>query len=68
MIDAQSALFWFLITGTLGVVTKVAWNVSNHIGKEITAEDLLPMPPPHPPLPRFVFTKPGLMKELGGKP
>ncbi|MBA7656168.1 hypothetical protein ES703_64083 [subsurface metagenome] len=63
MIDAESAIFWFFVAGTLGVATKVAWEVSNRIGKEITAEDLLPMPPPHLPLPRFLY-KPELMAEL----
>ncbi len=64
MIDPESALFWFLVTGTLGVVSKVAWNVSTRIGTEIKAGDLLPMPPPYPPVPRFLYTKPELLAEL----
>jgi len=63
MVDPESAIFWFFVAGTLGVATKVAWEVSNRIGKEITTEDLLPMPPPHPPLPRFLY-KPELLAEL----
>ena len=65
MLDPESAIFWFFVAGTLGVATKVAWEVSNRIGREITAEDLLPLAPwEGPPLPRFTKTKPGLLAEL----
>jgi len=63
MIDPESAIFWFFVAGTLGVATKVAWEVSNRIGKEVTVEDLLPMPPPYPPVPRFLYNK-ELMESL----
>lgn len=65
MIDPESGLFWFVISGTLGVLGKVAWGVSNKIGGKITLSDLLPLAPwEGPPLPRFTKTKPELLAEL----
>jgi len=67
MLDPETGVFWFIAAGTLGVIGKIAWGISDKLGGKLTMSDMMPMPPPHPPLPRFVFTKPELLGELKGK-
>ena len=64
MIDPESGLVWFVFAGTLGVISKAAWNVSNRIGPKITLADLRPALPPRLPLPIFMYEKPELLAEL----
>ena len=53
------------IVGAIGaIVGATALKVGGKIGGQLDEEDLLPMPPPYPPIPRFVYTKPELLKEL----
>lgn len=53
------------IVGAIGAIAgATALKVGRKIGGQLDEEDLLPMPPPYPPFPRFVYTKPELLKEL----
>lgn len=57
-----------LVVGAVGGVgaagTFVAFHVAEKIGDELKPADLLPMPPPALPLPRFLYTKPHLAERL----
>ncbi|MBA7703487.1 hypothetical protein ES703_112273 [subsurface metagenome] len=53
------------IVGAIGAIAgATALKVGRKIGGQLDEEDLLPMPPPYPPIPRFIYTKPELLKEL----
>lgn len=60
-----------IIVGVVGAVGALAgattFKVGREIGPKLSAEDLLPMPPPHLPLPRFLYTKPEVLAELRRK-
>ena len=64
MIDPGTGLILFVVGGIGLVATATGFKVAERLGPELEAKDLLPMPPPHPPLPRFMFTKPELLEEL----
>ena len=53
------------IVGGIGTASTFAvFKVAQKIGNELKPGDLLPMPPPYPPVPRFLYTKPGLADKL----
>ncbi|MBA7660135.1 hypothetical protein ES703_68134 [subsurface metagenome] len=53
------------MVGAVGAVAGAsAFEVGRKIGGKLETEDLIPMPPPYPPLPRFLYTKPELLAEL----
>ena len=60
-----------LIVGIVGAVGAVAgataFKVGRKLGDQLDEDDLLPMPPPFPPVPRFLYTKPEVMRELRRK-
>lgn len=64
MVDPETGLLLFIVGGIGTVATFTAFKTAEKIGPKIEAKDMLPMPPPHPPLPRFLFTKPGVAKSL----
>ena len=64
MLDPETSLILFVVGGIGTLVSFTAFKVAQEIGPKIEAKDLLPMPPPYPPLPRFLFTKPELLAEL----
>lgn len=53
-----------LIGGIGAAGTYLSFHVGEEIGDELQPQDLLPMLPPYPPLPRFVYTKPHLVERL----
>lgn len=67
MIDPETGLLLFIIGGIGTVVTFGAFSTAEKLGPKIEPKDLLPMPPPYPPLPRFFYTKPELLRELRRK-
>ena len=62
-------LVTLLVVGVVGgfgaAGTFVAFHIAEKIGEDITSDDFRPMPPPYPPLPRFLYTKPHLAEKLG---
>ena len=64
MVDPETGIILFVVGGIGTVVTFSLFKLSERLGPKITATDLLPMPPPYPPLPRFLFKKPELLAEL----
>jgi len=64
MLDPETGLIMFIVGGVGTLVSFNTFKVAQQIGPKLEASDLLPMPPPHPPLPRFMFTKPELLSEL----
>jgi len=65
MLDPETGLFIFLITGISGVLTYTAFHTAEIAGPKLTLRDMLPLTPwEGPPLPRFTKTHPGLLAEL----
>jgi len=60
-----------LIVGIVGAIGAIAGatalKVGRKVGGQLDEEDLLPMPFPYPPVPRFLYTKPELLAELTRK-
>ena len=68
MLDPETGLFLFIIGGIGTVASFSAFAAAEKLGPKIVASDLLPMPFPYPPLPRFLYSKPELASALvGGK-
>ncbi len=56
------------IVGAVGAVAgATALETGRRIGSQIEPKDLLPMLPPYPPLPRFLY-KPELLASMRRKP
>lgn len=64
MIDPETGLILFVIGGIGTVATFTAFKVAERLGPEIGPKDLLPMPPPYPPLPRVLWKKPELLRRV----
>lgn len=64
MINPGTGLVIFLITGLGGVMTYSAFHYAEKAGPKLEAKDWLPMLPPYPPVPRFMYEKPELLAEL----
>lgn len=64
MLDPETGLILFIVSGTGALATLFAYNAAKELGPKLEAGDLLPALPPHPPLPQFMFTKPELIKDL----
>jgi len=63
-LDPETGLIMFIVGGIGTVVSFTAFKIAQQIGPGIEPNDLLPMPPPAPPLPRFLFTKPEVLAEM----
>ncbi len=64
MLDPGTSLILFIVGGVGAVAYFTTWEAAQQIGPKIKPSDLLPMPPPYPPLPRFMYTKPELLAGL----
>jgi hypothetical protein len=57
-----------LVVGAIGGIgaagTLLTYHIAERLGDELKPEDLRPMPPPYPPLPTFLYTKPYLVEKL----
>ncbi|GAH46897.1 unnamed protein product [marine sediment metagenome] len=62
--EPGTGLLIFIVAGIAGVTTYGAYGFAKKAGPELEASDLLPMPPPYPPLPRFMYEKPELLQSL----
>lgn len=67
MLDPETGLIMFVVGGIGTVVSFAAYKAAQTIGPKIEPSDLLPMPFPYPPLPRFMYKKPELLAELRGR-
>lgn len=65
MLDPETGLLLFLVAGLAGVATYSAYDFATKAGPKLESGDLLPMPPPYPPFPRFMYIKPEVLAELG---
>lgn len=53
------------LAGGIGATgTFITFHVARMVGEELKPEDLLPLPPPNLPVPRFFYTKPELVAKL----
>jgi len=64
MPDPETLLMVGVIGGLAAAGTLLAFKFAEGAGPLLSPEDLLPMPPPYPPVPRFMYTKPGLPTEM----
>jgi len=64
MVDPETGFLLFIVGGIGTVATFTAFKAAEKIGPKVGPNDLLPMPPPYPPLPRFLFTKPEVVAEM----
>ncbi|MHA1812893.1 MAG: hypothetical protein ACTSYX_05590 [Candidatus Thorarchaeota archaeon] len=64
MIDPETGLIIFVVAGVGSLVTFATYDIATKIGPQLESGDLLPMPPPYPPLPRFVYTKPTVVESI----
>lgn len=53
-----------VVVGIGGVVTYSIFQFATKVESKLEPRDLLPMPPPYPPVPRFIYEKPELVAEL----
>jgi len=64
VIDPETGLIIFIVSGIGALATVTAFKAAKELGPKLAAGALLPAPFPYPPLPRFLFTKPELTKDL----
>ncbi len=62
--EPGTGLILFVVGGAGVLATYTGFKVAERLGPELEAGDLLPMPPPYPPLPRFMYKKPEASAEL----
>lgn len=63
-IDPEALLIVGVVAAGASLLTYTGAKVAERAGGQLEAEDFLPMPPPYPPLPRFMYQKPELLAEL----
>lgn len=68
VLDPQFALLVFVVGGATSVVGAAAWNIGRKVSPMIDSSDLVPMAPPYPPLPRFLWDRPEVMQAIFGGP
>jgi len=57
MITPQTLIIVGVIGGLGAAATYGTFHYAEKLGPKLTATDLLPMPPPYPPVPRFLYKK-----------
>lgn len=62
--EPGTGLILFVVAGVGLLATYTGLKVAEGIGPELKPEDWLPMPPPYPPLPKFMYEKPELLESL----
>jgi len=61
--EPGTGLILFVVGGVGLLATYTGFKVANSVGPQLEASDLMPMPFPYPPLPRFAYKK-ELLAEL----
>ncbi len=64
MLELPTAALIFVVGGVGTVATFTGFKIAREIGPQLEPRDLLPMPPPWPPVPRFIYEKPELLQSL----
>ncbi|MBA7535292.1 hypothetical protein ES705_27545 [subsurface metagenome] len=64
MLEPLTAGLIFVVAGAAGAATYGAYDFVKRVGPQLEPGDLLPMPPPYPPVPRFMYEKPELLQSL----
>lgn len=65
MIDPETGLIIFIVSGIIGIATFAITEFAVKVGPKLEPRDLLPLPPwEGPPLPRFTKTKPEVIEAL----
>ncbi len=64
MLDPLTTALIFVVGGVGTVGTFTGFTIAREIGPQLEPSDLLPMPPPYPPLPRFMYKKPEVLESL----
>lgn len=62
-IDPETLLIVGVVGGIGAAATYATFHHAEKTGPRLTINDLLPMPPPYPPVPRFLYNK-ELMESL----
>lgn len=62
--EPGTGLLIFIVAGIAGVATYSAYDFATKAGPKLEPGDFLPMPPPYPPLPRFMYEKPEVLESL----
>jgi len=61
-LDAEVVGGVAVLGATAAALVYVGRKVWDKAGEQLEEGDLLPMLPPYPPLPRFIYTKPEVLK------
>ncbi|MBA7589459.1 hypothetical protein ES708_31544 [subsurface metagenome] len=62
--EPGTGLILFVVGGTGLLATYTGFKIADSVGPELEPGDLMPMPFPYPPLPRFLYNK-ELKESLG---
>jgi len=62
--EPGTGLILFVVGGVGLVATATGFKVAERLGPELEASDLMPMPFPYPPLPRFMYKKPEVLESM----
>jgi len=62
-VDPETLLIVAIVGGIGAASTYTTFHQAEKAGPKLKAADLLPMPPPYPPVPRFLYNK-ELMESL----
>lgn len=64
MLDPVTGIMLFVLGGVGAVAATTTFAKAQKLGPKLEVSDLLPMLPPYPPVPRFLFSKPEPIEEL----
>jgi len=62
--EPGTGLILFVVGGVGLLATYTGFKIADSVGPELEPADLLPMPPPYFPLPRFMYEKPEIIESL----
>jgi hypothetical protein len=64
MLNPGTAALLLIVGGVGTVATFTGFDIAQKVGPQLEPKDILPMPPPYPPLPRFIYEKPEVLDSL----
>lgn len=66
VVDPESVAIVAVIGAIGTAATYIAFKLASVLGGETKVEDWLPLPPPSPPIPRFLIKRPELIEKTKG--